>query len=147
MNVLRTIANLTVAVALLSAAGCSSFNNSFNTYPTEKPYTTPTAAEILGDQITAAANATQPAAPVLDKSTMSASLQCEMSPFPVTPAMPELPVNALQAAKTVEQIELIERKHIGDLRKYIAESKDIRQKNQLEFFDKCQVISKNKDSK
>jgi len=148
MKTSRSFIRWAVVALLVAASGCGSFSNNFNSY-NERPYTSPTAAEVLGDQITAAATATQAPAPVTDKSSLSPNLQCEMSPFPATPPMPELPVNALQAAKGLEQIELIERKHIGELRKYIAEAKEIRQKNQLEFFDKCQVISKDKskDSK
>lgn len=128
---------------LIVVAGCTSFNNNFNTYQPSKPIVITTEKETELDNFRINSLSTN-AAPVIDKSTNSGAgvKSCELSPYPPMPPVPELPTRALQAAAGMEAIEQIERKHIADLRAYISETKRIQQKSQLAFYEKCDVVSK-----
>lgn len=128
-----------ISIIAILVVGCSSFNNSFNTY-TYRVAEPPTKLD-LDDDVTSGQIASNfnppPATPAeLPKAA------CDISPFFAMPATPEIPTKALQDAKDVTDIERIERRHIDELRKHISEIKRRHRQAQLKFYEKCSVIGK-----
>lgn len=129
------------SVFILVLGGCSSFNNSFNSY--ELALAKPIKADT--QEISIPIEETLP--------TISASPQqiivetkgtpCGVSPYPDADHPPELPVKALAAANgDVYTIERIERKHIDELRAYISERRRLNREARERFNVKCVAVSK-----
>jgi hypothetical protein len=128
-------------------SSCGSFNNSFNTYTITKAKPDATPKKDDGDdedehmplQINIPSIPPPEATPVVSSKPKG---KCEVTPYYAMPRPPEIPSKALQAAHGVAEIEAIERKHIDDLRAYISDIRKQHRKTQMNFYEKCDVISK-----
>lgn len=132
--------SLIIVAAVL--VGCSSFNNSFNHYalpPVDKQPEpdAPDDVKLMPEPAApAAVTPVQPAPPT------PVTSPCDVSPYAVDVPVPEIPTRELQAATDVGGIEKIERRHINDLRQYIADVRKAQRQAKMRFYQKCSVISK-----
>lgn len=153
-------------VVLLSVAailvGCSSFNNSFNTYPpstvingppaedNDDASTPPTQTNNNGTTTTPSGAFPPVSQNTIDtgSKTVEASIHitdhpCAVDPFPIIAKTPELPYKELKAAgNDPRQLELVERQHIEVLRSYISNMKRTQNKAKLDFLAKCNTSAK-----
>jgi hypothetical protein len=130
------------SVFILVLGGCSSFNNSFNTYEFTLPHNaksttiqepTVTVDEVLPTIVPA------PQQVIIETKGPA----CGVSPYPEPDHPPELPTKALVAANgDVYMIERIERKHIDELRAYISERRRLNREARERFNAKCVTVSK-----
>lgn len=129
-----------VGVIFLVVTGCGSFNNSFNrnVLPPKPPLSALNPEE--PDSLTKS----QPATSATGEKTVTpnSGKACELDPYVQLPPAPEIPTKEFQAAVDIVDLEKVERKHIRDLRSYIAEVLRLQQKNQMAFYEKCNVTSK-----
>lgn len=135
---------------ILVLGGCSSFNNSFNTYHFDPPSKTVEAESPAPDLGGDDEPATPPhTAPTPVESTPprivveAPPIDCKVSPYPTPGHPPEIPFKALQAvAGDVYAVEKLERKHIDELRAYIFERRRLQREAVVAFNAKCQAVVK-----
>jgi hypothetical protein len=142
----RTIQGFT-AVAIFVLGGCSSFNNSFNTYHipvSAKEEFTPMPAQKLGQDGDDPMSVVEPKTPVTPaKAEDKPKARCDVSPYPIPGHPPELPDKALRAAAgDVYALERLERMHIDELRAYISERRRLQREAKDAFLEKCEIMSK-----
>lgn len=141
--------------AVFVLISCSSFNGSFNTYPItylRQPVpdkdTPETLAQNNNNVTTTPASTTIPALsstpPDTDvKVTEVVVKPCPVNAFAPMPPTPEIPFKELKAAgNNKDAIELVERKHIEELRAYISLLKRTQTKARLDFAAKCNASAK-----
>lgn len=129
------------SVFILVLGGCSSFNNSFNTYEFTVPHPTKSTAS----ETTHVVQEELPIITGLPQQVVveSKGTACGVSPYPEADHPPELPVKALTAANgDVYMIERIERRHIDELRAYISDRRRLNREAREHFFEKCATVSK-----
>lgn len=139
---------LSVVLLVAVLVGCSSFNNSFNTYhlpPTKTPITsahTFDPVDLEGEDDSApkkhvVAVHSEPA------TAPKTGTPCPVSPYPPPGKFPELPARALTAvADDIYAVELIERRHIDELRFYISERRRLNREAREAFEEKCIAVVK-----
>jgi hypothetical protein len=113
---------------ILLIAGCSSFNNSFNSYNYRSNSNDNNAEESLKPSSSEWKNA---------GGVKSREEPCLYTP-PTLPPTPELPLKEIIAAKqNVTQIENIERQHIDELRLFISKVRVEQSQSIAEYNKQC----------
>jgi hypothetical protein len=104
---------------VLLITGCSSFNNSFNTY--HFPAATANTGNLAALNIGILDDDVKPHTPSVINADND---RCKNYVYPVMGAAPELPLKEIIAANgNAVAIERIERKHIDDLRLFISKTR------------------------
>lgn len=136
---------LSVAAVLV---GCSSFNNSFNTYrglmppPQDGTVANKAATTVVvvpPETVVSTPQDVREAQPM----PVPGEKKCGVSTFVVIPKTPDLPYDDIKkAGNDVQAIERIERKHIDELRLFILKFRHVYNTNQLDFVTKCKALAK-----
>lgn len=130
-----------IAIVLV---GCSSFNNSFNTYHglPEPIASTIKEAEDEPTPEPIAAVPLPPSSPISPPTSPASKPRCDISPFLPFPKAPESPHKELQEATDIKTIERLERKYIKDLLNYLSDVRKRQREHEFKFNDRCDTVAK-----